>query len=349
VVGSSPASHRLRAWVGRNRPALALLLLAPSIPELLTGSTPVSELLFNPIGFVIGFSLDVALYGAGALLIREFAVYFHKGWASILLLGAAYGIAEEGFEVHTFFQPSGSPVRALGSYGHLFGVNWLWALTLTIFHATYSIALPILLVRLWFPYAKDERWLDRPTTALLSALFAGEVVGFGGFVVGHGPSPGALIFFLAVVVVLVSLALWAPRDLLWPVTGPRRLGGKTLVFLGAVEFVVYFAVLITAASRLVPADVMAAFVIVANGTVLLLLLRFVGTENRERSEFLFAVGMLSVLFVWDVLIEFILVPGILGVTAVFVYLLYRLDRTLKSRESFTGVPVGASLLPPAGP
>jgi hypothetical protein len=349
VSYSTTRPGRLGDWARRNRPALALLLLAPSIPELLTGSTPVSELFYNPIGFVVGFALDIALYGTGALLIREFSVYFRKGWASILLLGAAYGIAEEGFEVHTFFQPSGSPVGALGSYGHLFGVNWLWALTLTIFHATYSIALPILLVRLWFPQVQDDRWLDRPTTTLLSVLFVGEVVGFGGFVVGHGPSPAALGFFVALVAVLVGLALWAPRDLLRPLPGPCRLGAKTLAFLGAVEFLVYFVVLIAASTRAVPAVAMAGVVIAANAAVLFVLLRFVGTERLERSEFYFAVGMLSVLFLWDVLIEFILVPGVLAVTAVFIYLLYRLDRTLKSRESFTGIPPGATLFPPVGP
>ena len=324
-------------------------MLAPSIPELLTGSTPISELVFNPVRFLVGFSLDVVLYGSGALLIREFSVYFRKGWASVLLLGAAYGIAEEGFEVHTFFQPSGSPVGALGSYGHLFGVNWVWALTLTIFHATYSIALPILLVRLWFPEVKDRRWLRRRTVTLLSVLYAGEVVGFGAFAVGHGPSHAALAFFIAVVAVLVGLALWVPRDLLWPREGPRRLGAKTLALLGATEFLVYFAVLIAASTRAVPAVAMACFVVIADSLVVLVLLGFVGRVDLERAEFLFAVGMLSILFVWDVLIEFIAVPGILAVSALFIYLLVRLDRTLKVRGAAAGVPPGAMLLPPAGP
>ena len=324
-------------------------MLAPSIPELLTGSTPITELVVNPFRFLVGFTLDVVLYGSGALLIREFSVYFRKGWASILLLGAAYGIAEEGFEVHTFFEPSGSPVGALGSYGHLFGVNWLWALTLTIFHATYSIALPILLVRLWFPEAKDQRWLSRRTTTLLSVLYAVEVVGFGAFVVGHGPSHAALAFFIAVVALLVGLALWAPRDLLWPRDGPRRLGSKTIAVLGAAEFLVYFAVLIAASTRAVPAVGMAVFVVVADGLVVLVLLRYVGRVDLERAEFLFAVGMLSILFVWDLLIEFIAVPGILAVSALFIYLLVRLDRTLKARAAPFHVPPGAWLLPPPRP
>ena len=325
-----------------------LLLLAPSIPELLTGSTPISELFFNPIGFLVGFTLDVLLYGSGALLIREFSVYFRKGWTSVLLLGAAYGIAEEGFEVHTFFQPSGSPVGALGSYGHWAGVNWMWALSLTIFHATYSIALPILLVRLWFPEAKDQRWLTARTTTLLSVLYVGEVVGFGAFVVGHGPSPGALAFFVGVVAGLVGLALWVPRDLLWPRSGPRRLAPGTIAVLGATEFLVYFVVLIAASTRAVPAVAMAISVVIVDGLVVLILLRFVGRDHLERAEFQFAVGMLSILFVWDVLIEFIAVPGILAVSALFVYLLYRLNRTLRSREPLAEVPKGAAGFPPAG-
>ena len=212
---------RLRSYFRRNLPAYALLLLAPSIPELLTGSTPITDLVVNPIGFVVGFTLDIALYGAGALLIREFAVQFQKGWASILLLGAAYGIAEEGFEVHTFFLPSGPPVNALGSYGHLFGVNWVWALALTVFHSTYSIALPILLTGLWFPQVKNARWLGRRTITILAGVFVGEVVIFGSLV-GHGPTPAVLAFFVAVVALLVALALWAPRSLLRSGREPGR-------------------------------------------------------------------------------------------------------------------------------
>ncbi len=105
----------------RRGPVFALLLLAPSIPELLTGSTPVSRLVTDPVGFAVSFALDVGLYGTGALLIREVCVAYRRGWASILLLGGAYGIAEEGFAVHTFFQRSGAPVGLLGSYGHAFG------------------------------------------------------------------------------------------------------------------------------------------------------------------------------------------------------------------------------------
>jgi hypothetical protein len=329
-------------------PVLALLLLAPAIPELLTGSTSITWVVTNPLRFAFGFPLDIALYGCGALLIREFAVIYQKGWASILLLGAAYGIAEEGFEVHTFFAPPAQTVGPLGVYGHLFGVNWLWALTLTVFHATYSIALPILLTQLWFPHVKNVRWFDRGATGLVGGIFVAEVVGFG-FIVGFGPSPAALAFFVAVVALLVALAVRAPRYLLAVRPGPRKVGRAALAFLGTVEFAVYVLVLIFSSSWLIPAAGAAVLVVLANGAVLFLILRWVGADDLERSEFYFAVGMLAALFLWDVLIEFILAPGILAVTALFVYLLLRLKRTLNARQVAPVVLIGAVGSPPAGP
>lgn len=329
----------MRILIRPRTPVFALLLLAPAIPELLTGSTPVSNLWFDPAGFAVGFGLDIALYGTGALLIREYVATYHKGWASVLLLGAAYGIAEEGFEVHTFFQTSGSPVDALGSYGHLAGVNWLWALGLIVFHATYSIALPILLTQLWFPQVKSARWLDRGLVALLAAVFVLEVVGFG-FLVGHGPSPAALAFFVAVAAVLIVLALRASPDLLHVRPGPRRIGRAALVLTGALSFVAWVLVLIVSggASR-PPAALAGLLLVLIDAGVLAIVLTRVGAEGLDRSKYYFACGMLGVLFVWDVIIEFS-VPGILLVAALFAYLLYRLGRTLDRRER-AGIPPGA--------
>ena len=336
----------MRILIRPRLPVFALLLLAPSIPELLTGSTPITHVVTDPIGFfVVGFPLDILLYGLGALLIREFAVAFQKGWASILLLGAAYGIAEEGFEVHTFFGPPSYTVGALGVYGHLYGVNWLWALALTVFHATYSIALPILLTNLWFPEVKDRRWLDRGTIQVLALVFVIEVVGFD-FVAKYGPSLAAALFFAGVVALLIALALKAPRDLLAVSPGPRKVGRNALILLGAVEFAAYTCVLVFSGTRAIPAAGAAAFLVAANAGVLVLILRWVGTEDLERSEFFFACGMMYALFAWDVLIEFVSVPGILAVSAFFGYLLYRLGRTLNARAAGRTVPLGALGPPP---
>lgn len=78
---------------------------------------------------------------------------------------------------------------------------------------------------------------------------------------------------------------------------------------------------------------------------LAIVLRGVGSVRLERSEFSFATGMMGVLFAWDFVVEFS-VPGILVVTAIFGYLLFRLDRTLRARERGT-VPPGAVCAPAA--
>jgi hypothetical protein len=325
---------------------LALLLLAPAIPELLTGSTSVTPLFYNPLAFLVSFLGIVGLYGTGALLIREFAVRFQKGWGSILLLGAAYGIAEEGLAVHTFFEPAGiGPVYHLGSYGHAFGVNWLWALGLTAFHSVYSIALPILLTQLWFPAVRSARWLDAGAVALVAGVYGFVVVLFA-LVVGHGPSPALLLLFLGVIAALVGLAYLVPRDLLSVRAGPRRIRPGLLALDGAVFFLAWTVVIaLSNEGGRVPAVVAALVLVLASAGALAVVLRRVGVEGLDRSEFYFACGMLGILFLWDAVLEFS-EPGILLVTAVFVYLLYRLHRNLLAR-ALPSVPPGAVRAPPS--
>jgi hypothetical protein len=330
----------VRILIRPRLPVLALLVLAPAIPELLTGSTPITTLAVNPLQFAIGWLGDMGLYGTGALLIREFVVRYRKGWASVLFLGAAYGIAEEGIGVHTFFEPAGlSPVGNLGWYGHAYGVNWLWALGLTIFHAVYSIALPILLTQLWFPGVKAARWLDRGAVALVAGVYLFDVSLFA-FVVGHGPSPAILGLFLGLVAVLIALAFWAPADLLRARPGVRRVGLWGLAFAGTLLFVGWTVVLILSDDHgAVPAVVAAALFLALLAIALGVVLRGVGAVELDRSKFAFATGLLGALFVWDVVVEFS-VPGILVVTAVFVYFVYRLHRLLRARE-VSSPPVGA--------
>ena len=333
----------MRILIRPRTPVLALLLFAPAIPELLTGSTPITNLVVNPLQFALSFGFDIGLYGTGALLIREFVVYYRKGWASILLLGAAYGIAEEGFAVHTFFLRSGSPVNALGWYGHAFGVNWLWALGITAFHATYSIALPILLTGLWFPEQRSTRWLDRGSVGLVAAIYLAVVAVFARLV-GHGPSPGVLAFFLGVVAVLVALAWWAPADLLSVRPGPSRAGRTGLFFAGTLGFDAWVVLLILSGIGRWPAIVAAGLLVgIELAAVAFVVLR-VGSERLERSEFYFATGMLVALFVFDIPVEFS-VPGVLGVAALFGYLQYRLGRAIERRASRDASPL-AAVAPP---
>ncbi len=138
------------------KPVLSLFILSPAVGELLSGSSPPLEF-FNPITFLILASL----YGSGALLVREYARTWGRGWRSILVLGAAYGIIEEGILVRSFFNPNWVDLGVLGTYGRWLGVNWVWAEWLTIYHAIFSITIPILLVELSYPQYRARPWLSR--------------------------------------------------------------------------------------------------------------------------------------------------------------------------------------------
>ncbi|NMC45766.1 MAG: hypothetical protein GYA52_02950 [Chloroflexi bacterium] len=148
-------------------PALTLLLIAPVFGEVLSTSSPPAEF-FKPAVFLI----QVGLYGSGALLVRECARRWHKGWISILLLGMAYGIYEEGLVVRSFFDPNWVDIGVLGSYGRLGGINWIWSISLTIFHAVVSIGLPILVVELLFPQHRKEPWLGKTGLVITGVVFA---------------------------------------------------------------------------------------------------------------------------------------------------------------------------------
>ena len=83
---------------------LALAIATPGIPEYLSGSWNLSLLFSHPVNFLAFLLFNLGLYTSGAILIREFAARFNKGWFSIFLMGCAYGIVEEAIALHTFFQ-----------------------------------------------------------------------------------------------------------------------------------------------------------------------------------------------------------------------------------------------------
>lgn len=147
-------------------PAVVLFFLAPIIGELLSGSAPPAEF-FNPFGLLM---LSV-LYGGGAILARELTLRWRKGWPTLLVLGAAYGIIEEGLMVKSFFDPNWIDLDILGTYGRWGGVNWVWSLELTIYHAVFSIAIPVLLVSLIYPSRRTEAWISRRGFRWLAFVF----------------------------------------------------------------------------------------------------------------------------------------------------------------------------------
>src|SRR5438309_2727830 len=184
------------------RPLLALVLLSPVIAEMLSGSTPPLEWL-NPIAAL----LLIWLYGAGGLVMRETAVRWKTGWPSILVLGAAYGIIEEGLAVKSFFDPAWMDLGTLGWYGRWLDVNWVWAVWLTIYHAVVSIAIPIFLMEWIWPRVRGQPLTTRRGYITAIALLAGATVFINILLTPYRPSVWHLLGAAAAVVFLV----WAAK------------------------------------------------------------------------------------------------------------------------------------------
>lgn len=201
-------------------PALALFLLAPSVGELLSGSAPPAEF-FTPFGFTV----MTLLYGGGALTARELKVRWGKGMGSLLLLGAAYGVLEEGLMVASFQNPHWQDLGVLGEFGRWLGVNWVWAVELTAYHAIVSVTVPVMLVELAYPEAKAEPWLRRRWLWMIPGLLMADVV-FGLFVfssfTGFFPPSPQYAFMALLTAAFILQARRLPSDWARRGTKPMR-------------------------------------------------------------------------------------------------------------------------------
>ncbi len=147
---------------------LLLLFLPPLLGELLSGSSP-------PIPFFTGgiFFL-VLLYGCGTLLIREAKARWGMQW-SVIFLAVAYGIIEEGTMVQSFFNVRHGDLGALSGYGMYMGVQWPWSIGLTLYHATISTLIPMVIVEYLYP-EKSAPLLKRRGTILCFAGFISVII-----------------------------------------------------------------------------------------------------------------------------------------------------------------------------
>lgn len=221
----------------RIKPALVLLFLAPATGELLSGSSPPLEF-FNPFGLL----LLALMYGCGAILVREALFWWKKGWLSMLALGAAYGIAEEGLACKSFFDPGWMDIGYLGSYGRWAGINWMWSLELTVFHAVISISVPIIIVTLLFPGKKDEPWVSKRGLWLSGAGFLFTIVFCYFLISTYRPPAPQYIAAIGTAAALVFCAWKLPLPFPWRLLFSR---GGHLNKLPSVRWFTVFGVLWT--------------------------------------------------------------------------------------------------------
>jgi len=237
-ASAAPAMRPLRRR-GGFPPALALFFLAPMVGEVLAGSTSL-DMLGSPAIFLVVFLLEALLYGGGAVLIRELARRAGRGWPTILGLGLAYGVLEEGLITQSFFNPDYLGLHLL-SLGNLFGLGWVWITDLLPLHAVWSGGVPIALAELLFRDRGAGSWLGRPGLTLVGLLFA---AGAGGMWLAtyasepHFLAPWAkLLGALVVTVAAAGLAMRLPGRAAgaaspetepvpgpWPVGATRSIG-----------------------------------------------------------------------------------------------------------------------------
>ncbi|MEV1248389.1 hypothetical protein ACIBO2_28245 [Nonomuraea sp. NPDC050022] len=147
---------------GRRRwAALLLAVITPLVAELTLGNPPLSQIWL--------MLLWVPIYGAGTVLIRELVRRRGAGWLSILLLGLAYGIVEEGLALQALSSPTLYGVA--GWAPRILGLNSAYTELNLPYHAVFSVALPILLVDLVFPGMRDRPYLKRTGLVVTGVVF----------------------------------------------------------------------------------------------------------------------------------------------------------------------------------
>jgi hypothetical protein len=223
-------------------PIWTLLVLAPFIAEVLSGSTRVSIL------FV--FIPEVMVWGVGALFCRELVRRWRAGGVSLLLLGFALSIAEE-FIIQ---QTSLAPLPFTGShpgYGRMWGVNLVYFLFMLGYESVWVVMVPVQLTELFFPQEAKQPWLKKRGAILGGIIFLlGSRIAWYGWTQQarprlhaapyHPPAEMIALGFLAIALLVVLAYLIrgvgqpSPDDR--RKTVPAWLAGLTAFVMGAAWF-----------------------------------------------------------------------------------------------------------------
>ena len=144
---------------------LLLIFLSPVVAELFSGSSPFMKF-FSPFVFLV----FLGFYGLGCLLIREIAAHKGLNYASVLLLGAAFGVLEEGIILKSWFDPTWMGAQITSQVLRVYSISVLQPFANVIYHAVVSIAAPIVLVE---SVSSRNPWL---TKKMVIPVFAGFAI-----------------------------------------------------------------------------------------------------------------------------------------------------------------------------
>ncbi len=209
---------------------LLFLLLAGLIPETIaTTSTSVAKIAASPANLVF-----VALfYGTADLVIREAIIRRPLGLAGKLALGAAFGFINEGVVAGTWYT-----VRPDG-YAFINGIDWSWAVSLTVFHIFISVFTPVYLIDSVFPAIAGVPLLRRRGIIITSTLF----IAFSALAIfaPHYRAQRLIVFTVALLLALVALRLPPARHVFPPAAQTKPAPGLwRLRALGFLAMLLYF-------------------------------------------------------------------------------------------------------------
>ncbi len=179
---------------------LVFCFFAGTISEtFLTPSTSPTHILRDP--YTLPF--NIIFYGTFDLLAREIIVRRRAGLASVLLLGAAYGMINEGVAAGSWYvyRPQG--------YVFIGGVNWAWVVSITLFHAVFSVITPIAFIEILFPSVRSQRLLRRRGIVACMVLLLGCI---GVAILVLAAQPLTIFWYrltVLMVAILFSLIAWA--------------------------------------------------------------------------------------------------------------------------------------------
>jgi hypothetical protein len=341
-----PTGSILHGRLGRLSPGWALFLLAPILGELVSGHQAPLEFV-NPITWV----LTAAPYGLGALAARELVVRWGKGWWSLLLLGIAYGLFEEGIVARSLFDGRWSELGSLADYDFAGGINWTYAQLLLHFHATISILASVALVGLLYPTRRREPWISNRSLGLCGvglALWAPALMGVQALV----DDPEWPLFFPSLALYLGTMGAIAGLVVLartLPVGNPPphdRTVPRPLAFglVGAVNTTIVFLVVFAVPEWDSPPPLAAsvAFIATFDAASVAVLARWSGNFHAwgETHVFALVAGQLAFFLVFGVLADF--TDGWTGTSLVSiaaVYLLSKMWAIIRPRDRETLVPM----------
>ncbi|WP_461002226.1 hypothetical protein [Streptomonospora sediminis] len=219
---SAPPNQASR---GRLRAAWTLVLLAPLCAELTFTAVAV------PFTWLL-FPLLMVMYGAGVLLVREAVVRVGGGWPSLVLLGLAYQLAEDGLGLQAL---TNAQMYGAADWGwRALGANWTYWESQIGVHVVFSVLIPVMLNGLLFPAHRGRPYL-RTGGLIVTGVLA--VVGVLGLRVGISGTEdpgyqtpwGWTIGFIAAIALLAVLALRVAPRLHVPSPAPAASAPKPVV------------------------------------------------------------------------------------------------------------------------